>query len=435
MSTAFALGAVSAVLRQRLSASFSAAGLAAAVGGVTITVTSPDRVPVGAQEANRVNLYLHRVSRNQAWANLGPPPRAGDGSLVSQLPVGLNVHYVISAYGQDPFTTDILLGHVVAALSDEPVLTRAAIRHALSPNPPDPSLPAVFGDSRLADQLESITITPVTAGMEEISRLWSAFGAPLRPSVFYDVTTVLIESRQAATTPFPAVAVGSAAVATSGPLVDAVIADGPLGTPIATGSTIIVTGRSFAGDGVAVRVGSSVATPTTLRDRELRIPVAAFAPPLRAGLAGLVVTQEVALGDPPVIHSVLSSHPVPVIVAPTLSFGNGAVNGGAQVVVDGVTLASGSITAGASPRVGRDQQASLVLTEVGAPPERPARGVVLAAPASNGAAAGVETVNSISFAYQRVPKGTYIARLRVDGIDSALHRAPDGRFDGPAVTL
>lgn len=439
MSTPFALGAVTAVLRQRLTASFMTAGVSAAVGGVTVTATSPDRVPVRDTEANRVNLYLHRVSRNLGWANAGPPPRSSTGDAVSILPTGLDLHYVISAYGQDQFTTDILLGHVVAALADEPVLTRAAIRQALAPDPPDATVPAALSDSRLADQLESITVTPVTAGMEEISRLWSAFQAPLRPSAFYDVTTVLVESSVHAAAPLPVLVVGSATLATTGPTVDTVAAAGAPGTPITSASTLVIRGRGFAGDNTQVRIGSSQAPPTELRNTELQVPLADLAPAVRPGLAGLVVTQDVTFADesgaPGVVHAAAASSPVPVAVVPTLSFGAGAVAVGADENVNGVPVGSGTITATVAPAVGREQQVTLYLTAVGAAPGAPARGAVLAAPPANGAAGNAPTTTSIPFPYRRVPKGSYVARIRVDGVDSTMTRAGDGTFDGPAVTL
>ena len=141
MSTAYAFAAVSAVIRGRLAAYLTASGVSASVGGLTFTALPPDRVPTGAQEKNGINIFLYRVSRNQGWANVGPPTRNAGGGAVTAPPLGADLHYVISAYGADSFTGDILLGHVVAAFFEEPVLTRAAIRKALAPNPPDPTIP------------------------------------------------------------------------------------------------------------------------------------------------------------------------------------------------------------------------------------------------------------------------------------------------------
>ena len=71
----------------------------------------------------------------------------------------------------------------------------------------------------------------------------------------------------------------------NGPEIDSVASDGPPNAPIVSGSTLVVTGRGFGGDGVTVRLGAAVATPTTLTEHELRVPVSAFTPAVRAGVA------------------------------------------------------------------------------------------------------------------------------------------------------
>src|SRR5262249_55239826 len=113
MSTPYALAAVHWVLRSQLTAHLGAMEVSSHVGGVKVTTMPPDRLETGLQETNVVNLFLHRVSRNVGWATIGPPPRNSLGDQVATLPLGVDLHYIVSAYGQDPLTAEILLGHAV----------------------------------------------------------------------------------------------------------------------------------------------------------------------------------------------------------------------------------------------------------------------------------------------------------------------------------
>jgi len=305
----------------------------------------------------------------------------------------------------------------------------------LAPSPPDPTIPASFAQARLADQLERLRITAANPGGEEVARLWASFSAPYRPSAFYDVSVVLIDSTVAARGPFPVLAVGTAAVSTEVPEIDDVAADGPPNTPITDTSTLVITGRALSGPGVAVRVGASSATPTNVTQTELRVPVAAFDPPLRAGLQGFTVTQDVELGDPAVPHAALTSEAVPLALRPTLSFAANAVAVTGTQTVEGVKLVTGHVVATISPPVGREQQLTLSLTEAGAPAGRPARGTTLLPPPENGIPANATTATTVQFAFARVPSGAYVARLRADGVDSPVQIGANGTFDSPKVNL
>ncbi|MEH0845823.1 DUF4255 domain-containing protein [Micromonospora sp. CPCC 205711] len=429
MSTAYALAAVSAVLRGQLMAYLRAAGASSAVGGVSVSVGPPDRVAVGNLEANQVNLFLARVTRNPTWANLGPPPRDTAGADVAAPPLGVDLHYVASVYGHDPLTGDILLGHLLAMLHETPVLTRAAIRRALAPDPPDPTLPAPVADSRLADQFEQLRITTTNSpGGEESFRLWSAFSAPYRASVFFDVSVVLIDPVRGAREPLPVRAVTAGTVDAQVPEVDQVRADGPTGTPVTAGATLVVTGRHLVGADTRIRIGAAGAVPTSATAGELRVPLSAFDRPVPAGIAGLVVTHSVDLGDPPAPRPALSSDAVPVVYRPLVTVAPADVVVDSTRTVDGVALCTGAVTVTVDPRVGATQQATLSLTAADG-------GTVLAAPAGNGVAPGADDTDRIRFAFRDLPAGTYLARLRVDGVDSPLTADPSGRYTRPAVVL
>jgi hypothetical protein len=92
-------------------------------------------------------------------------------------------------------------------LHESPVLARQAVRTALNPTPDvgttlPPALRAL-ADCGLADQVEQLRITHERLNTEEISKLWAATQSSYRPTVAYQVTVVLIESTRPASAPLP----------------------------------------------------------------------------------------------------------------------------------------------------------------------------------------------------------------------------------------
>lgn len=213
MSSPLALGAVSAVLRNLLDNGVVDAG--PGIGTINITSIAPDLIKVDDPTLPpSLNLFLYRVSSNSGWSNAGLPSYNGDGARMSNPPLALNLHYLLTAYGSSDFHAEILLGYGMHILHERPVLDRAGIRRALNPSPLGSSvLPLAFQALRasdLADQVESITVSLEPTDTEEMSRLWSAMQAHYRPTAAYVVSVVLIEATKPARTALP--------VLTRGPL-------------------------------------------------------------------------------------------------------------------------------------------------------------------------------------------------------------------------
>ncbi|MQA99729.1 MAG: DUF4255 domain-containing protein, partial [Actinobacteria bacterium] len=199
MSSPLAIGAVSAVLRNLLDNGLVDAGVP--LSPVNVTAIAPDRIELeGPKATPSLNLFLYRTSPNQGWAEMGQPSFDGNGTRLSHPPLALDLHYLLTAYGVSDFQAEILLGYAMHLLHERPVLDRAAIRTALDPSPLGSSiLPPAFQAltaSDLADQLESVTVTPAPMDTEEMSRLWSAIQAHYRPTASYLVSVVLIEARR-----------------------------------------------------------------------------------------------------------------------------------------------------------------------------------------------------------------------------------------------
>jgi hypothetical protein len=200
MSSALAIAGVSAVLRDLLNDGLINHNVSGVVGStVIVSVLPPDRVvPPNGAEATRLNVFLHQVTVNSAWRNQALPSRDISGQRLTNPPLALDLHYLISAYGAEDLHAEILLGYAMQLLHETPVLTRDAIRTALTPSPNvgnvlPPALRAL-AECGLAEQVEQIRFTPSTLGSEEMSRLWSALQAHYRPTAAYQASVVLIES-------------------------------------------------------------------------------------------------------------------------------------------------------------------------------------------------------------------------------------------------
>ncbi|MFM0053351.1 DUF4255 domain-containing protein [Caballeronia grimmiae] len=213
MSSPLAIGAVSAVLRNLLDNGMIEAGVTT-FGPVNVTAVPPDTIDLdNPDEPPRLNLFLHQVMPNAGWRNAGLPSRsAASGERLTNAPLALDLHYLLTAYGRADFQSEILLGYAMHLLHERPVLDRAAIRRALDPSPLDVSMlpPAIqaLTASDLADQVELIKVTLAAMGGDEMSRLWTAIQTHYRPSAAYHVSVVLIEGAKPGVTPLPVLSRG-----------------------------------------------------------------------------------------------------------------------------------------------------------------------------------------------------------------------------------
>jgi hypothetical protein len=185
----------------------------ASVGSYRVSAMPPDRVTTGTQEPNQLNLFLYRVTPNTGWRNHAQPSHGTNGDRYTNPPLALDLHYLLTAYGQQDLAAEILLGYAMELLHDARVLTRGAIRRALGPaNPVTQALALTDADGRtaadLADQVEQIKIAPNYLSAEELSKLWTAMQARYRPSMAYVVSVVLIQGVKPTRTPLPVLARG-----------------------------------------------------------------------------------------------------------------------------------------------------------------------------------------------------------------------------------
>ena len=212
MSSALAIAGVTAVLRDLLNDGLINNDATGTIGStVSVSAGPPDRVipASGGTEASQLNLFMYHVTPNSGWRNEMLPSRDATGQQrLTNAPLALNLHYLLSAHGSEDLHGEILLGYAMQLLHETPVLSRKAIKKALDPTPPvggtalPPALKALAG-SGLENQIEQIKITPEYLNTEEISKLWTATQSHLRPTAAYMASVVLIEATQPARNSLP----------------------------------------------------------------------------------------------------------------------------------------------------------------------------------------------------------------------------------------
>jgi hypothetical protein len=440
MSSPLAIGAVSAVLRNLLDDGLVEAGAAMGVT-VDVSAVAPDMIdPFNDNAPLRLNLFLHQVTPNEGWRNAGLPSRgAANGERLTNAPLALDLHYVLTAYGRADFQAEILLGYAMHLLHERPMLDRAAIRRALDPSPLDVSmLPPAFQAltaSDLADQVEQIKITPSAMSSDEMSKLWSATQSHYRPSSAYQVSVVLIEGTKPAVSPLPVLSRGLRDPVTHrdrGVMVNPDLLP-PLPTlltikpqaeqaAVRLGEPVVITGVRLAGASHVIRLSHRLlATPFELPPTSVDAAGTemTFTLPNNAAAQSALAAGQIALSvrlTPPGDPAPRETNSISLLLASAPVIGADAGLGlPAATVTRGGVPPKVTVTLLARPRVRREQRASLLLDSAEAN----------ALPRANDAAPLVfEFPDSVA-------AGPHWVRLRVDGTDSVLldRSGPAPTFD------
>ena len=395
MSTYLAVAGVSAVLRSLLTSALTSGGPTSILGGSPgITATSPDLVPVGADEQPRLNIFMYYASYNSALRNVGLPSRNAQGAQISNPPLALNLHYLVTAYGSNQFDPEILLAWAMSVLHDTPVVAREVISDALddllSPATPEGTL---INGSMLANQIEHMRITPETLTTEEIYRLWTAFQTNYRPTTSYQVSVAVIQGTATFASNLPVQQRSVMVLPMQSPVIDSLTPN-----PIAAGGTLTVQGSNFLGDIpdstlVSFNGGAGI-LPVTVQGKVLRVVLPAT---LQAGTRSLRVQRTVTYPTSATPHPGFSSSPMPFQLVPTITH-----------VSPAPVSQSSTVTVTLSPDVGSMQQAVLYVGDTAIPIEqRPLSGPV--------------TSSTLAFPISAsVAAGTYPLRVEIDGAQSKL---------------
>ena len=162
------------------------------VGEVTVSTLPPDRIANGTEERAQLNLYLYRLTPNSSWRRASAVATQAEPEVGSFL--ALDLHYLLTAYGENDIEAEVLLGYAIQLLYETPILTREALRTAFALAAPKYASGAI-STTALDNQPEQVKISTEFLSMEEMSKLWSSLQTRSRLSVTYEVATVLVEDR------------------------------------------------------------------------------------------------------------------------------------------------------------------------------------------------------------------------------------------------
>jgi hypothetical protein len=411
MSNPFAIAGVTAVLMDMLHNSYSGWGPTIP----SVSAIAPDLVKDGSASGSdaslQLNLFMHQVTYNAAWRNVGQPSVAPDGSTrLSNPPLALDLHYLLTAYASHDCEAEALLGFAIQLLHQTPVIPRGQIANGLNKLPSANPISGHLAASGLADQIEMIKITPATLGREELAWLWTALKADYRPTFPFQVSVVLIEPQFPAYAGLPVLKRKIVIQPGSTPQLLGVV---PLTDQAAAsaGEVVTVVGQSLSGANMVALTNQRLGiqyppfAPLTVTDSTVTFRVPTDPAGLPAGLYGLSMLFT-ASGQ-----IVQSTNPVSISIAPTIA------SVPAPTVVPNAT--------------------GLLVTISCAPDVMPNQSVSLALGATIVPAVIFDSKTSlVQFQFPTLASGQYLALLRVDGVDSPVNwtASPPG-FTGPLVTV
>lgn len=349
MSDFHAIGGVSATLRTLL---LDRMEFPDGIATVPVTIGPP---PFSARDTDqhreppRVNLFLYRVTENGYLQNQEIPGR-GSSAAYGHPPLSLNLHYLLTAYGNvditqpdgsivfDDTNAHFLLGGAMRVLHDVPMVTER-----LTTTRPPSGTQVMHAALRGAFEQVKTTLEPLT--LEDITKIWTALSQRYRLSAGYAVNVVQIESRRpprivrpvgqpvSSTPPLPGAPV------TPGPMVHVLtiqtptivelrVRHGSVERPFpyaAIGDTLVLLGTNLAGPVTRVRIGG-VVVPAVLAagDRvEALIPDAVIpaggAIPPELQLQPGVRAAAVIVSDPLIPQSAFQSNESAFMIVPSIT--------------------------------------------------------------------------------------------------------------------
>ncbi len=407
MSNFLAIATVTATLKQLVR------DAVAVVPGADVTTDRPNHNSNGTPAA-AVNIFLYRVAPNAALRNDDVPTRDAAGRLARRPQTAIDLDYLLTFVGNEgELEPQRLLGTTVVALHSRPVLTRDAIADVIatapSVGPSDPR--SHLGESNLDRQPELVRFSQLPLGLDDLSKLWSVFfQTPYSLSVAYEASVVLIEGAQSPRTPLPVRERTVTVVPQRRPALERVEPQ-----LVEAGGRVTLVGSSLLAEEATVRIGTLEVAPDaggTVARLDVTLP-----PGLRAGVNTARVVHGITLGAQPP-RPLVESNVAAFVLRPRIT---------------GLTFLTGGgdrrIRVQSDPAVGRRQQASLLLTELATPPPASPRAFTV------DARPRADDSDPLLFRAAELPAATYLARVRVDGAESALTVGADGRYDGPTVTV
>jgi Pvc16 N-terminal domain len=414
VSNSLAIAAVTSTIRYVLDRSLQQPH-AGPVGGANVTTLRPQELASSeVADTSGINVFCFQATPNHAWNLTDLPTRRPDGSMVQRPVAAVDLHYLLTCYGDEPsLEPQRLLGRVVGALAATSVLTRDVVTAALALYDDDTET-AFLASSDLADEVELVKLAPMTLSLEEMSKLWGVLDTPYLLSLTYLATVVLIVADLTPSAGLP-VARRSISVNAAGPPRLAELATDPPGEAAGAGAAVVLRGTGLAGTS-EVRIGPATVAPDgEPTGLEVRAVLDDSVP---AGVHAVQVRERSAAGPGglPPARVVSASNALPLVVRPAVT--------AIDVEDDDVTLT-------VAPPLQAGQRATVVLGRLeGGDPENPADVALVLPPLAEAEAPRA----TLTLPRGEIPDGRWLVRVQVDGVDS-LPEIVGEVYGAPDLTL
>jgi hypothetical protein len=405
VSTPYAIAGLTATLQYVLNDGLGVLRIPTVVSSVIdVKAVAPDLViPTGGLANPALNIFLYRITPNTGWCNFDLASRNSSGDRLTNPPMALDLHYMLSAYADDDLHAEMILGGAMHILHEMPGIDRNKITDALTP------LDTELRNCGLADQIEHIKITPEYQDFEEVSKIWSAIQSNYRPSVVYQVTVVLVQSEEPKRSALPVLQrgqndIGATIQANLIPPVPTITSieypDLQLSANI--NSTIKIHGHMLDGNNVQVvfthsRLDEPPQTVAVIPANVSATQLTLQLPNDPLNWAAGIYSMEVQLNRPGETYARVSNS-LPFILAPSLS--TFPPNPPASIARAGSEV---TVVVECSPEIRPNQTVSLILGQYEAYAEP-----------------HPSNTNLLTFVFEDLAPNSYPVRLRVGGAESWL---------------
>ena len=418
MSNALAIATVTETLLHLLTQHLNVAQ----VPGAIVTALPPDSAREVLPNPG-VNIFLYQISPNAALRNADLPTRRADGTLLRRPQAALDLHYLLTFYGDETRReAQRLLGAVALALHASPVLPRDLIRQVETQT-------TFLHSADLDQQSELVRFTPINFSLEELSKLWSfLLKIDYVLSTAYLASVVLIETDDAVPPPpLPVLSTNIVVLPLQQPVITQILSTADPNGLILPGSSIMLVGRNLdppSPGTVQVLIGSIAQAPSAVSPTRLTVTLPTG---LAAGAQSAQVVQSLVLGRPPVPHAGAGfrSGIAAFVLHPLIQRGSPPGSYAIAVAFNLGSPPGPAIIIQVEPLVRAGQRSLLQLLSLA----DPTTGQLF-----DGGTMANDT-DTLTFPVLGLASGSYLVRVLIDGAESPLELDPSGVPIAPSITF
>jgi hypothetical protein len=422
MSNFLAIATVTAALRGILENSLNK-GI---FDGAAVTIVRPGGESSGVPSMG-INIYLYMVTPNAALRNIDMPNRNSTGDIIQRPKVALDLHYLLTFYGEDKeLKPQQLLGNTVRVLHTRPMLSRQRIKDTIEK---ETRYGTSLKQSNLADALETVKFTPASLSLDELYKLWSVFfQTPYQLSIAYIATVVLIESDDTPGIAPPVKERNLYAVTFHQPVIEKILLEEGADKPIPAESKLYIRGKKLCGDKTLVKIDGIEVEPQSTNETQVIVSLTSLPHDLNAGVHGIQIVHQMLMGNPPVLHKGIESNLAAFVRYPAID----------QIKVfnpegKGTAPRSSDLIITIKPAVIKEQRLVLLLYEIS---DDAAVSYTFIDESSR-----ADTTSTITMHISGVKAADYLVRVQIDGahsqfiVDSNKTSQTFNKYIGPRVTI